>query len=73
MLTGRFWRAAGERALRTFAQALLGALGAGLVLTDAAQWRAALITAAGATLASVLTSIVASNVGDSESPALVEE
>jgi hypothetical protein len=42
MRTRAFWERAAERAARTFAQALLGALTAGLVVTDAAQWKAAL-------------------------------
>ena len=41
MRTRRFWVDAAERAIRTFAQALIGAITAGLVVTDAAQWKAA--------------------------------
>lgn len=36
MRTRRFWVDAAERAIRTFAQALIGAITAGLVVTDAA-------------------------------------
>lgn len=71
MWTRTFWIRAAERALRTFAQALLGALTAGLVVTDAAQWKAALIAAVVAAFASVLTSVAGSAVGDHDDPALL--
>ena len=71
MRTREFWLQAAERAVRTFAQALLGALTAGLVVTDSAQWKAALIAAAVAAFASVLTSVVASGVGDKNDPSLI--
>ena len=41
MRSKAFWIDAAERAIRTFAQALIGAITAGLVVTDAAQWKAA--------------------------------
>lgn len=71
MRTREFWVRAAERAVRTWAQALLGALTAGLVVTDAAQWKAALIAATVAALASVLTSVAASGVGDPTDPSLI--
>lgn len=71
MFTPRFWKRAFERAVRAFAAALVGALTAGMALTDAAQWKAALITAGTAGLVSVLMSLAGSKVGDSESPSFV--
>lgn len=71
MWTSDFWKRAAERAIRTFAQALLGALTAGLVVTDSAQWTAALIAAAVAALASVLMSLAGSAVGDPSDPSLL--
>lgn len=66
-----FWIDAGERAVKTFAQALVAALTAGLVLTDAAQWQAALLTALSAALVSVLTSVASSHVGDPDTASLL--
>ena len=71
MRTRRFWVDAAERAIRTFAQALIGAITAGLVVTDAAQWKAAGIAAAVAALVSLLTSVAASGVGDQSTPSLL--
>ena len=71
MRTRRFWVDAAERAIRTFAQALIGAITAGLVVTDAAQWKAAGIAAAVAALISLLTSVAASGVGDQSTPSLL--
>ena len=73
MRTRRFWVDAAERAIRTFAQALIGAITAGLVVTDAAQWKAAGIAAAVAALVSLLTSVAASGVGDQSTPSLLPE
>ena len=71
MRSKAFWIDAGERAVRTFAQALIGAITAGLVVTDAAQWKAAGIAAAVAALVSLLTSVAASGVGDQSTPSLL--
>ena len=71
MRTTAFWADAAERAVRTFAQALVAALTAGFVFTDAAAWGAALLTAAIAALVSLLTSVAASGVGDPSSPSLL--
>ena len=71
MFSAAFWLEATERALRTAAQALLGALTAGFVFTDAAAWGEALLSAAVAALISLLTSVAASGVGDPVSPSLL--
>ena len=71
MRTAAFWIDAAERAVRTFAQALVAVLVAGFVFTDAAAWGEALLSAAVAALVSLLTSVAASGVGDAESPSLL--
>ena len=71
MRTAAFWIDAAERAVRTFAQALVAVLVAGFVFTDAAAWGEALLSAAVAALVSLLTSVAASGVGDPDSPSLL--
>ena len=71
MRTKAFRIDAGERAVRTFAQALVAVLVAGFVFTDAAAWGEALLSAAVAALISLLTSVAASGVGDQDSPSLL--
>lgn len=73
MRTRQFWVDTGERAVRTFAQVLVAAITAGLVVTDTAQWTAALLTAVVAALVSVLMSIGGTTVGDPQSPSFFEE
>lgn len=66
-----FWVDALERAVRTFAQSLLAlAVGAGTDLVHT-NWLAFLSVAGMAAVASLLTSIVATGVGDKTSAALV--
>lgn len=71
MRSKAFWVDAGERAVRTFAQALIAAIAAGLVITDAAAWGFALLTAVVAALVSLLTSVAGSAVGDPDSPSIL--
>jgi len=73
MRSKAFWANAGERAVRTFAQALVAVMVAGFVFTDAAAWGEALLSAAVAALISLLTSVAASGVGDPVSPSLLPE
>ena len=52
----RFWRAAGIRALRTFAQSLIATVPVGIAITEVG-WAEALGIAATAAVLSVLTSL----------------
>ena len=63
MTTAAFWRATAERALRTFAQALIAVIsldGADLLTVD---WPQSLSVAGLAAVISVLTSVAASGAG----------
>lgn len=64
MRTRAFWIDAGERAVRTIAQALLALLGTDALGIVGLDWLQMLSVAAGAGLMSILTAIVATNVGD---------
>ena len=61
-----------ERAVKTFCQALVALLGAGAVDLLSVPWPAALATAAGAALVSVLTSIASAGFGN-DGPSLAGE
>ena len=68
MFVSHFWRATAERAVKSFAQALLAVLSAtslGLLEVD---WVTCLSTAGMATILSVLTSIGSSQIGDAGDP-----
>lgn len=71
MRTREFWIKAAERAIRTWAQTLVGVLTAGFVFTDAAAWGEALLASVVAALVSVLMSIAGSGVGDPYDPAIL--
>jgi len=72
MWTRTFWIAAGERAMKTAAQAMLVVLGGGVGLLGV-DWGPALLGVLALTVSSVLTSMVSAGVGDSNSPSLVDE
>jgi hypothetical protein len=64
MFTVKFWKDAGERAIRTAAQALLALWATDVSDVLAVDWVQASSVAALAALTSVLMSIVATGVGD---------
>lgn len=73
MWEGKFWKATAERAIRTAAQAILALLGtdvAGILQVD---WVQTVSVAALAAFLSVMMSIVATGVGDHESPSFVKD
>ncbi|MFJ1459749.1 holin [Nocardia sp. N2S4-5] len=70
MRTLAFWKATAERAVKTFAQALLALITIGATLTEI-DWAAALSVSATAALVSVLSSVVSAGIGDPESPSLL--
>jgi len=61
-----------ERALKTFAQALIAVFAAGAVTVLDVNWNQALAVSGTAALISVLTSIVSANIGNS-GPSLASE
>lgn len=69
MWEARFWRAAAERAVRAFANALVGYLVVGMATED---WVLALKASGVAALSSVLLSLIASGVGP-EGPSFGQE
>lgn len=70
MFTAAFWKATAERAIKTFAQGLLAAIGTGATgLLDVA-WASALSFAGLAALISVLTSLASARIGRSGAPSL---
>ncbi|WP_225732392.1 holin [Nocardia sp. JCM 34519.1] len=71
MWTLLFWRAAAERALKTFAQALAAVLTSGSIGLFDPSWRGALSTAAMAAILSVLTSIASDYAAEPGNPSLV--
>jgi Putative lactococcus lactis phage r1t holin len=72
MFTTYFWKSALERALKSFAQALLAVVGVGTVGILDVAWAPALSTAAMAGVLSVLTSIASAKVGTPDDPSLVK-
>jgi len=68
-----FWKSAGERALRTFAQVLLSLIVVGETGFMDVDWVQAGSVAGLAALASVLMSVVATGIGDKGTPSLVRE
>lgn len=72
MFTGLFWKDTAERAVKTFAQALLALV---IVAPNTPvigfDWPTLLLTAATATVISVLTSIVSGKVSKTVSPASI--
>lgn len=67
-----FWVAAGERAVKTFAQSLVALFVAGVTVLTI-DWQQALAVSATAAVVSVLTSIASVRLGPFEGPSLVDE
>ena len=68
-----FWKQAGERAVRTFAQVLLSMIVVGETGFLNVDWVQALSVSGLAALASVLMSVSATAVGDEGTPSYVRE
>jgi hypothetical protein len=73
MFDSRFWIAASERAVKTFAQSLLALIGTGAVGIMDLDWLQMLGISVTATLMSVLTSVVSANFGANPGPSLADE
>ena len=67
-----FWVAAGERAVKTFAQSLVALFVAGVTVLTI-DWQQALAVSATAAVVSVLTSIASVRLGPFEGQSLVDE
>lgn len=72
MWTLAFWKGAGERAIKTFAQSVLAVIGVGVLGIHEVDWIAALSVAALATLASLLTSIGNADFTAGQKPVVIE-
>ena len=73
MFDTNFWRAAGERAIKTFAQTLVALVGTEMVGIHTLDWGTILSAAATATLLSILTSVASANFGKNPGPSLSDE
>lgn len=69
--TKDFWLQTLERAIKTFCQTVLGAVGVTAVAIQEIPWTVVLATAATTTVLSVLTSIASSGIGDRNTPSVV--
>lgn len=58
ILSREFWSFAGERAIKTFAQAALATIGGGTVGVLSIDWVGVFSVSAGAAVLSILTSVV---------------
>ena len=70
--TGRFWLAALERALKTYAQALVAMIGANAVAITDLDWPQLLSVSGTAALVSLLTSVASVGIGN-PGPSLADE
>lgn len=69
----RFWQATAERAVKTFAQALIALIGTSAMSIIELDWAQMLGVSATATVLSVLTSIASANFGSNYGPSLADE
>ena len=72
MFDALFWKAAAERAIKTFAQSLVALFIAGVTILSI-DWVQALAVSGTAALVSVLTSIASSRLGPFDGPSLTDE
>lgn len=72
LATKLFWKDAAERAIKTFAQALVALLGAGAVDVLQVNWGDRLSVSVGAALISVLTSIASAGAGSNSASLVVD-
>lgn len=73
MFSAAFVRDAGERAVRTFAQGVLGAIGATTMSIVDVDWAQATGIGGLAAVVSLLMSVAASGVGDSSDASFLEK
>jgi hypothetical protein len=73
MFDSRFWIAAAERAVKTFAQTLVALIGTGAVGIMDLDWMQMLGVSATATVLSILTSVASANFGANPGPSLADE
>ena len=73
MFSATFWKSTIERSVRTAAQVLLGFLVVGETGILDVDWEQALSVTGVAVIASILTSVVATGVGDKGTASLVKE
>jgi hypothetical protein len=73
MFSATFWKSTVERSIRTAAQVLLGFLVVGETGVLDVDWEQALSVTGVAVIASILTSVVATGVGDKGTASLVKE
>jgi len=71
MTSKHFWKATGERAVKTMAQAAVVLLGADVVNVLTTDWGQLVAVSLGAGLLSVLTSVASAQVNHSDDPSLV--
>ena len=73
MFSATFWKSTAERSIRTAAQVLLGFLVIGETGFLDVDWEQALSVTGVAVIASILTSVVATGVGDKGTASLVKD
>lgn len=71
-MSAAFWKATAERAVRTFAQVLVGSLGLDTLGIINARWSEGLTLAAGSAVLTVLTAVAMSGGGGTEGPGVTE-
>lgn len=72
MYTVKFWAAAAERALKTFAQTIVALIGANLVSVTDLDWAQFIGIGGTAAIVSVLTSVASAPLGNN-GPSLADE